>query len=140
MKRLRSILLVDDNDTSNFLNERLLKRMAITDEIKILSNGKSAFDYLENLNRTGAAGLETKPELILMDINMPVVDGFEFLELYQNLDEQFRQDILIAILSTSNHPQDTSRASEFNAYYIVKPLTIEKVETLLATYNGGTDK
>src|SRR5687768_2064164 len=99
MKKLRSILLVDDNDTSNFLNERLLKRMAITDQIKVLSNGKSAFDYLDNLNRTGEGSTEIKPELILMDINMPVVDGFEFLELYQNLDEQFRQDILVAILS-----------------------------------------
>ena len=134
MKKLRSILLVDDNDTSNFLNERLLKRMNITEEIKILSNGKTAFDYLEKLNQANGNSTETKPELIFMDINMPVVDGFEFLELYQNLDEHFRQDILVAILSTSNHPQDTSRASDFNAYYITKPLTIEKVETLLAMH------
>jgi CheY-like chemotaxis protein len=139
MKKLRGILLVDDNDTSNFLNERLLKRMAITDEIKILSNGKNAFDYLEKLNREGKASSETKPELILMDINMPVVDGFEFLELYQNLDEQFRQDIMVAILSTSNHPQDTSRAKDFNAYYITKPLTIDKVEVLLSRYKVGAE-
>lgn len=139
MKKLRSILLVDDNDTSNFLNERLLKRMAITNEIKILSNGKSAFDYLEKLSQTPASSAETKPEVILIDINMPVVDGFEFLELYQTINENFRQDILVAILSTSNHPQDTSRASDFNAYYITKPLTIEKVETLLAMHYAGAE-
>ncbi len=139
MKKLRSILLVDDNDTSNFLNERLLKRMALTDEIKVLSNGKSAFEYLERLNRAGRNSSETKPELILLDINMPVVDGFEFLELYNQLDEQFRTDILVAILSTSNHPQDTSRASDFNAYYITKPLTIEKVETLLSMHYAGAE-
>ena len=139
MKKLRSILLVDDNDTSNFLNERLLRRMAVTDEIKVLSNGKSAFDYLEEMSLNGVSSSETKPELILLDINMPVVDGFEFLELYNNLDEQFRSDILVAILSTSNHPQDTSRASDFNAYYITKPLTIEKVETLLSMHYAGAE-
>lgn len=139
MKKLRSILLVDDNDTSNFLNERLLKRMAITDEIKVLSNGKTAFDYLDRLSRTAGSNHETKPELILLDINMPVVDGFEFLELYNNLDEQFRSDILVAILSTSNHPQDTNRASDFNAYYITKPLTIEKVEALLSMHYADAE-
>jgi len=139
MKTLRSIMLVDDNDTSNFLNERLLKRMAITGQIKILSNGKQAFDYLEQLCNQFNPDADVKPELILLDINMPVLDGFEFLELYQTLDEQFRQDILVAILSTSNHPQDTSKANEFNAYYIIKPLTIEKVETLLARHYSSAE-
>lgn len=139
MKKLRSILLVDDNDTSNFLNERLLRRMAVTDKIKILSNGKTAFDYLANISQANGETSETKPELILLDINMPVIDGFEFLELYNQFDEQFRSDILVAILSTSNHPQDTSRASDFNAYYITKPLTIEKVETLLAMHYAGAE-
>ncbi|WP_026463695.1 response regulator [Adhaeribacter aquaticus] len=134
MRTLRSILLVDDNETSNFLNERLLRRMNLTNSIKLMPNGKNAFDYLEALS-LGKTPEEVKPELILLDINMPVLDGFEFLELYQTLDESFRSDIIVAILSTSNHPQDTSKASDFRAYYITKPLTIEKIETLLSMYD-----
>ena len=130
MKRLSAILLIDDNETSNFLNERLLRRLNLTDHILVLSNGKQALDYLENLSRQGGhAGI--KPELILLDINMPVLDGFEFLELFQQLDARFRQGIHIAMLSTSNHPQDTGKASTFQAHYLTKPLTIEKVEALL---------
>jgi len=141
MKQLRGILLVDDNDTSNFLNKRLLKRVQITDNITVLSNGKLAIDYLHTLSQKSKAGLGTdiKPELILLDINMPVLDGFEFLELYQELPEEFRQDILIAILSTSNHPQDTGKASSYNAYYITKPLTIEKIEVLLKMHYPASE-
>jgi CheY-like chemotaxis protein len=130
MKRLNGILLIDDNETSNFLNERLLRRLNLTDHILVLSNGKQALDYLENVSRQGHQG-DIKPELILLDINMPVLDGFEFLELFQQLDARFRQGIHIAMLSTSNHPQDTGKASTFQAHYLTKPLTIEKVESLL---------
>ena len=131
MRKLRGILLVDDNETSNFLNERLLKRMALTDNIIILNNGKQALEYMEELSRQPAT---LKPELVLLDINMPVLDGFEFLELFNQFDEQFREDILISILSTSNHPQDTGKATRFNAHYLTKPLTTEKIENLLAAH------
>ena len=132
MKKLSSILLVDDNETSNFLNERLLRRMAVTDSITVLNNGKQAYDFIEKLSRHPEAG--DKPELILLDINMPVLDGFEFLELYQQLPGTFRKSILVAILSTSSHPQDTQKAGNFDAHYITKPLTIEKMENLLDIY------
>jgi CheY-like chemotaxis protein len=135
MKRLSGILLIDDNETSNFLNERLLKRMDLTDHIQVVTNGKQALDYLEKLSRGGSQYV--KPELILLDINMPVLDGFEFLELFQQLDARVREGICIAMLSTSNHPQDTGKASEYNAFYLTKPLTIEKMEALLAQLFPG---
>jgi CheY-like chemotaxis protein len=135
MKRLSGILLIDDNETSNFLNERLLKRMDLTDHIQVVTNGKQALDYLEKLSHE--PGRKVKPELILLDINMPVLDGFEFLDLFQQLDARFREGIRIAMLSTSNHPQDTGKASEYHAFYLTKPLTIEKVEALLVRLFPG---
>jgi len=139
MKQLSGILLIDDNDTSNFLNKRLLKRVQATENIIVLSNGQEAFHYLQALSQKKQGATDIKPELILLDINMPVLDGFEFLEMYQELPEDFRRDILIAILSTSNHPQDTGKASFYNAYYITKPLTIEKIEMLLKMHYSALE-
>ncbi|MGV3504573.1 MAG: response regulator [Adhaeribacter sp.] len=139
MKRLSGIFLIDDNETSNFLNERLIRRMNLTDHILVFSNGRLALDYLENLSRQigEGGGQLVKPELILLDINMPVLDGFEFLQLFQHLDARVQEGIQIAMLSTSNHPQDTGKAGEFKAYYLTKPLTLEKMETLLAQKFAG---
>jgi CheY-like chemotaxis protein len=133
MKRLIGILLIDDNETSNFLNERLLRRMDLTDNILVLNNGKTALEYLETVSHQekDMAAVAVKPELILLDINMPVLDGFEFLELFRQLDSQFREGIHVAMLSTSSHPQDTGKARDYQAHYLTKPLTVEKMQGLL---------
>jgi len=136
MRKLKGILLIDDNETSNFLNHRLLSRMDVTENIQIFSNGQSALEYLRKINSGEFNSTDPdyfKPELILLDVNMPVLDGFEFLAIYhQEFSDELKQNMLIAMLSTSSHPQDTVRAGEYAAPYILKPLTIEKVNNLLA--------
>ena len=135
MRKLKEVWLIDDNETSNFLNHRLLSRMAITDTIRVFTNGKQAIEYLEEVAAGDTNPADTryfKPELILLDVNMPVLDGFEFLELYQQLAEPIKQEIVIAILSTSSHTQDTMRANAYNAHYILKPLTTDKLFGLMA--------
>ncbi|MBC3538905.1 response regulator [Rufibacter sediminis] len=134
MKKLKGIMLIDDDDTNNFLNQRLLNRMQITEKIKEFRNGKQAFDFLYNIS---AGHYEVtspeyfKPALILLDINMPVMNGFEFLSLFEKLDADFRKDIVLALLSTSEHSQDTERAAASKIAYITKPLTTQKVQDLL---------
>ncbi|RDC63883.1 response regulator [Adhaeribacter pallidiroseus] len=135
MRKLKGVLLIDDNETSNFLNHRLLNRMEITENIRVFSNGQYALDYLHKLNREDydqADPTYFKPDLILLDVNMPMLDGFEFLEIYhQELSHDLKQGTVVAMLSTSSHPQDTIRAAAFAAPYIVKPLTADKVNQLL---------
>ena len=140
MKRLIGILLIDDNETSNFLNERLLRRMDLTDHILVLNNGVMALEYLEKISKQAEdmPGMDIKPELILLDINMPVLDGFEFLELFHQFDSHFREGIHVAMLSTSSHPQDTGKARDYQAHYLTKPLTVEKMQGLLALLNPAT--
>lgn len=134
MKKLSGVLLIDDDDTTNFLNQRLLDRMKVTDHVRTFVNGKQAFDYLYNVSNNNYEKENNeyfKPELIFLDINMPVMDGFEMLELYERLDANFRKNIIMAVLTTSTHPQDTSSSKRYNAEYLTKPLTTEKVNALL---------
>ena len=135
MKKLSGVLLIDDDETTNFLNERLLSKMNLTDRIRVFKNGKQAFDYLYNVSNQHYDGNTQdyfQPELILLDINMPVMDGFEFLDLYNRLDPDFRKNIVLAVLTTSTHPEDTVRAEKYAARYVTKPLNYEKIKNLLA--------
>ncbi|RIJ43026.1 response regulator [Pontibacter oryzae] len=134
MRKLSGVLLIDDDDTTNFLNQRLLDRMEVTENIRTFVNGKQAFDYLYNVSNNN---YETEsrdyfqPELIFLDINMPVMDGFEMLDLYERLNPEFRKRIIMAVLTTSTHPQDTANSKKYNAAYLTKPLTVDKVNKLL---------
>ncbi|MDX5348765.1 MAG: response regulator [Hymenobacteraceae bacterium] len=137
MRKLHGVLLIDDDDTSNFLNDRLLRRMNIAENIRTFKNGKQAFDYLYNVSNHNYEQENHdyfQPELIFLDINMPVMDGFEFLDLYERLNPDFRKNIVMAVLTTSTHPQDTNRVKSYSAEYMTKPLTPEKVEALLKKY------
>ncbi|MDX5421736.1 MAG: response regulator [Hymenobacteraceae bacterium] len=134
MRKLSGVLLIDDDDTTNFLNQRLLDRMQVTENIRTFVNGKQAFDYLYNVSNNNYEADSRdyfKPELIFLDINMPVMDGFEMLDLYERLDPEFRKRIIMAVLTTSTHPQDTASSKKYAAEYLTKPLTADKVNALL---------
>jgi CheY-like chemotaxis protein len=142
MKKLSGILLIDDDETTNFLNERLLLKMNLTDRIRIFKNGKQAFDYLYNVsNHNYDSNLQDyfQPELIFLDINMPVMDGFEFLDLYNRLNSEFRKNILLVVLTTSSHTEDTIRAEKYAAHYVTKPLNAGKITKILAANLANND-
>ena len=143
MRKLTGVLLIDDDDTTNFLNERLLRRMGITDNIRTFVNGKQAFDYLYNVsngNYESGSRDYFQPELIFLDINMPVMDGFEMLDLFERLNPEFRKRIVMTVLTTSTHPYDTDTSRKFAAEYMTKPLTAEKINMLLDKYFKGKEE
>ncbi|UOQ64391.1 response regulator [Hymenobacter volaticus] len=122
MDKLPSILLVDDDSTTNFLNELLLKSLGVADQLLIAQNGREA---LTTLN-------QASPSLIQLDVNMPVMNGIEFLESYVQLPQEQRQAIVVVMLTTSLHSRDLERVQELPIAGLVnKPLTKEKVDTIL---------
>lgn len=119
-------LLVDDDMVSNFVSERIIKVANITDELKIVSNGHAALKYIEKC----AASNQLCPELIFLDINMPVMDAFDFLYLYGRIDKKNKGAVVI--LTSSDNPHDIEHLSQFEIIdYINKPLTTEKMEGLM---------
>lgn len=132
MKKFKRILLVDDDNTSNMLTSMIIADMEISEGVDVATNGEEALSHLINHcsikenNENGQC-----PELILLDINMPIMDGFEFLEAYSKRGD-ICNNIPVVMLSSSNNTKDHERASSFNVKgYIVKPLDEEKLQQLL---------
>ncbi|MDQ3110211.1 MAG: response regulator [Bacteroidota bacterium] len=128
-KKLNCILLIDDDPDDNFFHQRIIKKMEITNAIHVARNGIEALDYLKDEK-------QVIPELIFLDINMPRMNGWEFLEQYQHLDEKQKARITIMMLTTSANPDDVKRANEIKDVTGIKtkPLSIEMLNEILAQH------
>ena len=123
--KINSVLLIDDDETTNFIHERVIKKAGITENIIKAENGKVALDYLKETN--------SKPDLIFVDLNMPVLNGWEFLEQYRQLDEVQKGKVVIIMLTTDVNPYaDTDKAPIHN--FLNKPLTSEALNKILQEY------
>ena len=133
MTKLPAILLVDDDQTTNFLNRSLLQRLAVTDHILVAHDGQEALTLLEQQCQPLAAQC---PRLILLDVNMPGMNGIQFLEAYQQSSLSEQKAIVIVMLTTSLHPRDVQRVEQLHAVsgFVSKPLTAEKLQHILAEH------
>ena len=111
--QIKSILLVDDNETDQFFHEAIIHKYDSTIKIHKAYDGQEALDILDTL--------EVKPDLILLDINMPGMNGFEFLDAYE---QNTKQTSMIVMLSASEPKQDTTLSGHHNfpVKYLLKPL------------------
>ena len=125
MKQLNCILLIDDDDEDNEYHQIVINRMGAAKTIKVAENGEEAITLLKDKE-------EPIPELIFLDINMPRMNGWEFLEEYKKLNFEKKQ-IIILMLTTSVNPADVERAKHIEEVtgYKVKPLTTEMLEEIL---------
>ncbi|HSH64478.1 MAG TPA: response regulator [Bacteroidia bacterium] len=135
MKKINCILLVDDNPADNEFHKIIINDSNVCNQVKIATNGKNALDYII---KSGNQGTEDtpKPDLIFLDINMPGMNGFEFLEEYHKLDEKLKSKIVIVMLSTSLNPDDSERAqkNEEVTEFMNKPLMVETLKKMIEKY------
>ncbi|AHJ97848.1 response regulator [Hymenobacter swuensis] len=130
MPSISCTLLVDDDDTTNYLNQRLLQRMAVTDTVLVAGNGQEALDLLHTHCEQPTS--PTCPTLILLDMKMPRMNGFEFLRAYAQRPPLQNPAVVIIMLTTSLNAQDVSRMQDLPiAGFLTKPLTREKMENIL---------
>ncbi|MFN6943568.1 MAG: response regulator [Cytophagaceae bacterium] len=128
MSRIDTILLVDDDQITNFINTRLIKKLNVTDEIMVALNGEEALKFIRSCSIEG----KKCPDVIFLDINMPVTDGFGFLKEFENIDIDEKDQVKIIILTTSTNPKDLKNLEQFNIKgFINKPLTEQKVKEAL---------
>jgi CheY-like chemotaxis protein len=121
MDNIEMVMLVDDNDTDNFISRRIIEITGFSNNVIIKNSGKSALEYLEeNKDR-----IDNLPAFIFLDINMPIVDGFVFLYEFENFPETVKDKCKIIILSSSDNKKDIDKIvnNDYVIRFITKPLS-----------------
>jgi len=121
MNNIGTVMLVDDNDTDNFISKRIIEITQFSQHVIVKSSGKSALDYLdENKN-----SIDAIPDIIFLDINMPIVDGFVFLYEYEKFSNSVKDKCRVIILSSSDNKRDIDKIinNDFVIKFVTKPLT-----------------
>lgn len=126
------VLLIDDDRAVNFFNERVVSRHAGFDLVHTVQSGAAALEYLENVKNNNAV----KPNLIFLDINMPAMNGWEFLIEFSKLDNTLTQGIKVILLSTSSNPDDVNESIKNHAVddFINKPLSPSLLDDVLENH------
>jgi CheY-like chemotaxis protein len=133
--KLKCILVIDDDEPTNFFSQMILEDLNCAEHIKTVQSGQEALEYLGKSEMPGADHeLYPSPDLVFLDINMPAMNGWEFLEEYKKLTVKHR--IIMVMLTTSLFPEDRSKAEAMPEIsgFENKPLTVEKVEAVLDKY------
>lgn len=122
-------MLVDDNPDDNFFHERVINKH---NKANVVVIKRSGFDALQHLKDKWAEPNE-HPDLIFLDINMPRMNGWEFLEEYKKLDKEMKAQIVVVMLTTSDNPDDKRKAISMGvaAHFKTKPLTKEMLDEVI---------
>jgi CheY-like chemotaxis protein len=118
----KKVMVIDDNPVDRYVAERIFKKYAFAEEIICIDSARKGLEYLNSLQDTP----EQLPYLIFLDIMMPEMNGFEFLEEYKSLPEKIKDNCNIFMLTTSIHNDDRDKAKD-NPYvnrFLNKPLSI----------------
>jgi CheY-like chemotaxis protein len=123
----QNILLVDDDQVFNFLSTKVLHRMGITEGIHTATNGRDALELIKESFTD-----HNFPDIIFLDINMPIMDGFGFIEAFKKMNMPEKEKVVIAIVTSSQDSNDIRRAKELGiTHYLTKPISEKTLRPVL---------
>ncbi|MES2394605.1 MAG: response regulator [Bacteroidota bacterium] len=128
--RYNSVMLIDDGAVDNFINEKLIRYYFFSDKVYVHTSAKSALEFFKNIEKIGSIPESLIPDYIFLDLNMPMIDGWGFLQEYERLDLSF--DCKIVVLTASVDPNDKERAKKIKNIidFFCKPLSEEMLKSL----------
>jgi CheY-like chemotaxis protein len=131
---LKKILLIDDSDIDYFITQKMIERAGIAKEIVVMNSVQKALEYISKGIKEG-----TFPDSILLDINMPIQDGFNFLDKYSSYEKVLRDKCKVIVLSSSDKEEDLMRIGKnpMVVDYLVKPLSAVSMERLKEKLSGN---
>lgn len=129
MKTIKNLTLIDDDDIFVFLTKKAIESTKLVEFIKVFGNGLDGINFIKE----NCDDVDSLPEVILLDLSMPIMDGWQFLDQFTKLIPKIEKKITIYICSSSISPSDILLAKKNNAVsdYIIKPVTKEKLTELI---------
>jgi len=117
--KVRRVMLIDDSEIDNFVSQRIIENANFAEEVQVYRSAIDALDYLKHPQNS-----DRLPDLIFLDVNMPLMDGLDFLKAFDNLASHTRQKCKIIVLSSSYHSMDIHNMSQqgYVQAFITKPL------------------
>ena len=131
MKKIKKICIIDDDPIHIYVTKDAIENTDLCEEVLEYENGKVAYDALVEMNNSN----EKLPNLILLDLNMPIWDGWDFLEEFSKLE--LKEKVVVFINTSSNDPADERKAKEYSLVnsLIIKPISIDNLITEIAKVN-----
>ena len=128
MPSYTNVVLIDDDAIDNLINQKIMESNNFAENIQVFKTGQDALDYLQTTEETP----DSLPDLIFLDINMPIMDGFQFMEKFEALSETIHEKCKIIMLSSSISPRDIDRAASnrFVKKYLNKPLNARYLQAI----------